>query len=87
MKRHFDNLGRIVIPKDIREELDFGSNDFAEIEIVNKKIIITNPKDIDKQAQVDFLINRENKLQEIEYILKNIKSVEIQDIKNILKIK
>lgn len=85
MKRHFDDLGRIVIPKDMREELDFGSYDLAEIEIVNKKIIITNPKDADKQAQMDFLIERENKLQEIEYVLKNIKNVEIEDIKNILK--
>lgn len=35
MQRHFDELGRIVIPKDMREKLDFGKNDFAEIKLNN----------------------------------------------------
>ena len=85
MKRHFDELGRIVIPKEMREELNFGMNDFAEIELINNKIVISNPKNNDKQKQLEFLMGRENKLQRIEYILKNIKSVEIEDIKRILE--
>lgn len=86
MKRHFDEMGRIVIPKEMREELDFGINDFAEIELIDNKIILSNPKNIDKQKYLEFLIERENKLQNIEYILKNVASVEISDIKKILKI-
>ncbi len=85
MKRHFDETGRIVIPKEMREELDFGINDFAEIELINNKIVITNPENDDKQKQLEFLMERENKLQRIEYIIKNIKSVEIEDIKRILE--
>lgn len=86
MKRHFDELGRIVIPKDMREELDFGINDFAEIEVIHKKIVLSNPKDHNKNKQFDFLIERENKLQQIEYLLKNVEAIKISDIKNILEI-
>lgn len=85
MKRHFDELGRIVIPKEMREVLDFGINDYAEIELINNKIVLTNPENNDKQKQLEFLMEREIKLQRIEYVLKNIKSVEIEDIKRILE--
>lgn len=85
MKRHFDELGRIVIPKEMREALDLGPFDYAEIELINNKIVISNPENNDKQKQFEFLMERENKLQRIEYILKNIKSVEIEDIKRILE--
>ncbi len=85
MKRHFDEVGRIVIPKEMRKELNFGNRDFAEIELIGNKIVISNPDNNDEQKQLEFLMNRENKLQRIEYVLKNIKSVEIEDIKRILE--
>lgn len=86
MQRHFDELGRIVIPKDMREKLDFGKNDFAEIKLKNNEIILSNPKYKDKQELLKFLMERDNKLQNLEYVLKNVKSVTISDIKKILNL-
>lgn len=86
MQRHFDELGRIVIPKDMREKLDFGKNDFAEIKLNNNEIILSNPKYKDKQELLKFLMERDNKLQNLEYVLKNVKSVTISDIKKILNL-
>ena len=85
MQRHFDKTGRIVIPKEMRKELGFESEDYAEIELIDNKIILSNPKN-SKYKQLEFLKERENKLQNIEYILKNIDTVTINDIKNILEI-
>ena len=87
MKKHFDELGRVVIPKDIREELDFGKNDIVEIRLNNYEIILSNPKYKSKQEQLKFLMERENKLQIIEFILKNVETVTISDIKKILNLK
>ena len=70
MQRHFDKTGRIVIPKEMRKELGFESEDYAEIELIDNKIILSNPKN-SKYKQLEFLKERENKLQNIEYILKN----------------
>lgn len=86
MQRHFDELGRIVIPKEMREKLDFGKNDFAEIKLNNNEIILSNPKNKDKQELLKFLMERDNKLQNLEYVLKNVKSVTISDIKKILNL-
>ena len=55
------------------------------IELIDNKIILSNPKN-SKYKQLEFLKERENKLQNIEYILKNIETVTINDIKNILEI-
>lgn len=86
MKRHFDKLGRIVIPKEMRKELNFEVNDCAEILLMENKIILSNPKNNDIDKQLDFLMERERKLQSVEYLLKNVESIKISDIKKILDI-
>lgn len=86
MQRHFDELGRIVIPKEMREKLDFGKNDFAEIKLNDNEIILSNPKYKDRQEILKFLMERDNKLQNLEYVLKNVKSVTVSDIKKILNL-
>lgn len=86
MKRHFDKLGRIVIPKEMRKELNFEVNDCAEISLIENKIILSNPKNNDIDKRLEFLMERENKLQSIEYLLKNVESIKISDIKKILDI-
>ena len=40
IKKQIDNLGRIVIPKFIRESLNIKTEDYLEIEILKDKIII-----------------------------------------------
>ncbi|MCL2611282.1 MAG: AbrB/MazE/SpoVT family DNA-binding domain-containing protein [Defluviitaleaceae bacterium] len=39
-KSILDKLGRISIPKEVREEIDFGANDIFEIEIRDGKIML-----------------------------------------------
>lgn len=50
MNRKFDKLGRIVIPKEMRDKLDLGEPESeAKIELIGDKIIkITNPNQEDK---------------------------------------
>ena len=43
--RRIDELGRIVIPKDIRKELRIINNDLIEIKVENNKIILSKNKE------------------------------------------
>lgn len=52
MKRKIDELGRIVIPKEMRKELDIKENDPLNIEVQDNKIIITKPDTVDYKAIV-----------------------------------
>lgn len=42
MNRKFDDLGRIVIPKEMRDKIGLKNGDEATIELVGDKIIISN---------------------------------------------
>ena len=59
MNRKFDDLGRIVIPKEMRNKLGFGNRDEANIELVDDKIVITNmnKNNNDWQQRVDRAID------------------------------
>lgn len=50
MNRNIDNLGRIVIPKEMRTQLDIKENDPLNIELQDNKIIITKPDTVDYKA-------------------------------------
>lgn len=45
--KKIDNLGRIVIPSEMRDKLDVENGEAVNIELVDNKIIITNPEDSD----------------------------------------
>lgn len=47
MIRKFDDLGRLVIPKEMRDELGFTGSGKADINVVDNKLIITNPNKFD----------------------------------------
>lgn len=55
VNRKFDTLGRINIPKEMRDKIDLGENGSeAHFELVGNKIIVTNPKnnfDIEKYLE------------------------------------
>ena len=46
--RHVDELGRIVIPKEIRNSLDIDVNDLLEIYVDNEKIILEKSSKLKK---------------------------------------
>lgn len=52
MLRKIDELGRLVIPKEMRKEIGLDNGDDAEINIDGNKIIITNPKKIDIEKYI-----------------------------------
>lgn len=60
MKRKIDSLGRIVLPKEIRRELDLKENDFLNIELKERKIILT----IEKEREVISYIKNKIKTSE-----------------------
>lgn len=41
MNRQIDNMGRIVIPKEIRKQLDIKDYDDLKMEIINDEIVIS----------------------------------------------
>ena len=48
MNRTIDSLGRLVIPKEMRDKLNLKNGDEVAIELLDNKIIITNPNKEDK---------------------------------------
>ena len=47
MNRKIDDLGRIVLPKEMRTQLDIKENDPLNLELQDNKIIITKPDTVD----------------------------------------
>ena len=62
MLKKIDNLGRVVIPQPMRKQLEINEGDLVNIELVDNKIIITNPKEVDYKARIDKAI------EYIEYV-------------------
>lgn len=89
--RKIDDLGRIVIPKELRKILNFKNNDDIEIKIVDNKIILEKYyrlKSLESEMEIyvsilerwvssDFLITDKEK---IIFCSKNLKD-KMQDIK------
>lgn len=83
MKRKMDKLGRLVIPKEMREELNMQEGKDVDIKLESNKIILTNPDDIDYKAIVNSAIEEINdinpdddlydKLYRVGYILRGKK--------------
>lgn len=74
MKRNIDELGRIVIPKEMRKELGVANGNPVDIELVDKKVIITNPSEVDYKAIIEEALN----------YIDNCIGFEANEIKNIL---
>lgn len=63
MKRKIDELGRLVIPIEMRETIGLKNGDPVKIELEENKIIITNPSEVDYKERVN---------KAIEYIKENL---------------
>lgn len=53
MNRRIDELGRLCIPKEMRNKLGIKDNDPVNIECIENKIIITNPIEIDYKEVIN----------------------------------
>ena len=70
MNRKFDNLGRLVIPKEMRSKLGLNNGDEVTIACDGTFIYISNPNKEDKFEKwlKDFIRRTEN--EKLEYVLK-----------------
>lgn len=57
MERKIDDSGRIVIPKDMKNQLGLKDNSIVNIDINDNEIIITNPKRIKSTEEIKRKIN------------------------------
>lgn len=63
MNRRFDKLGRINLPKEMRDELGLGEPGAeAKIELVDDKIIVSNPNQEDEFENwlTDYILRTES---------------------------
>lgn len=61
IRRRFDDLGRVVIPKEIRNSLNIESKDLVDIVCTDGKIVLTPIIDL-----------KYNKIQKIEFFIKDL---------------
>lgn len=53
MNRKFDNLGRINLPKEMRDKIGLGeAGSEAKIELIKDKIVVSNPDKFDLEAYI-----------------------------------
>lgn len=55
MRKRIDNLGRFVIPKELREYLEIQENDELDFDIIDDKIIITKTNRIMSKSEIEEL--------------------------------
>lgn len=56
MNRNLDNVGRLVLPVEMRKELDINNGDLVNIECVGDRIIVTKPKKSDRiEEAINFI--------------------------------
>lgn len=58
MNRKFDDLGRISIPKEMRDKIGLSNGSEANIELIGNKIIITNPSEFDLENYIKQQIDK-----------------------------
>lgn len=74
MNRKFDDLGRISIPKEMRDKLGFKNKAEAKIELINNKIIVSNPDNFDLEKYIEELQIKEEISTETYRVLEDILS-------------
>lgn len=80
MNRRIDELGRIVIPKEIRERLSIDTNDILDIYTIDNKKIVLEPK---KNLSFEEKIKKALELLNSPY---NVECIEMcNDLKKILE--
>lgn len=69
--RRLDELGRIVIPKEIRSKLNFSSGDLLDLNIGNDSLIIKKSNSTFNKEYIDKLIKLVEYLSDYDLILTN----------------
>lgn len=72
MKRKIDNLGRLVIPIEMRDELKIKNGDEVNIELQGNSIVIQNAKNIEIASYIKEIQLREDITPETYRVLEDI---------------
>lgn len=64
IKRKIDQLGRLVIPSDMKRQIGLENGNEADIELQNDRIIVTNPCGMKSEMEITFKLNALKKLKE-----------------------
>lgn len=72
MKRKIDNLGRLVIPIEMRDELKIKNGDEVNIELQGNSIVIKNVKNIEIASYIKEIQLREDITPETYRVLEDI---------------
>ena len=67
MIKNTDDKCRVIIPLDFRKELNIEPNQEIDIELVGKKIVISNPKGMKSKEEIETLYKEICKLEKNEY--------------------
>jgi AbrB family looped-hinge helix DNA binding protein len=75
MNRKIDELGRLVIPKEMRKQLGINNNDLVNIECTGDAILITNPNNIDYKSIADKALCyiKDKEVIDLDYLEKILK--------------
>lgn len=73
--RRLDELGRIVIPKEIRNKLNFSAGDLLDLNIENDNLIIKKSNNYFNKDYVEEIINLVEYLSNFDIILTNNEKV------------
>lgn len=57
MNRKIDDMGRIVIPKEMRKKLGLNNGEEVNIELAGDKVVISNPNSFDLKKYIEEEIN------------------------------
>ncbi len=81
--RRIDELGRVVVPKEIRKYLKIESGDFVEINLYEENIVLTKFHMLDhNKALIIELCESINKTYQIDIIITNIDKILFSSISN-----
>lgn len=67
MKKNIDDKCRVIIPLDFRKKLNIEPNQEVDIELIDKKIVISNSNDIMSKNEIETMYENICKLDKTEY--------------------
>ena len=82
LTRRIDELGRIVIPKEIRKNLQIRNNDELEINVQNNKIILSKYNILENKQMTKIIIETLSKYTKNNILLTTKNSIVESNIKN-----
>jgi len=81
--KNIDNLGRIVIPMDVRRKLNINTGDVLSIIVENKNIVLSKYSSLDNNTKICEILKYYMELLNVKIILMNKECVIYSNVVNI----